>query len=236
MGKRKKKKGRKRNRGGQQSQAASTAVATDESSGSSGSGSASASAATPSESAPSKPAPSKPAQSKSGGSQEGGDGSLKELWAEWAYKHKRGPLVRWVSFGVGYFLVVFGLHTLYILLEATSKDNPEGMIGWWAHTIAEFPLPLMEEMVYVDIGLLVTIGIGIGLGLVLLHTLFKRADVSEFMIDCETEMHKVSWPSQQELKGSTIAVVIAVFLLGLYLFFVDMVLAAFFEVLIGFES
>jgi preprotein translocase subunit SecE len=47
----------------------------------------------------------------------------------------------------------------------------------------------------------------------------------QFYADVRSEMKKVSWPSRQEVVGTTIVVVVAVFFFGLYLGLVDYILA-----------
>ena len=46
----------------------------------------------------------------------------------------------------------------------------------------------------------------------------------QFYTDVRSEMKKVSWPPRQEVVGTTIVVVIAVFFFGLYLGLVDLLL------------
>jgi preprotein translocase subunit SecE len=47
----------------------------------------------------------------------------------------------------------------------------------------------------------------------------------QFYLDVRSEMKKVSWPGRQEVIGTTIVVVVAVFFFGLYLGLVDYLLA-----------
>jgi preprotein translocase subunit SecE len=47
----------------------------------------------------------------------------------------------------------------------------------------------------------------------------------QFYIDVRSEMKKVSWPARQEVIGTTIVVVVAVFFFGFYLGLVDLLLA-----------
>jgi preprotein translocase subunit SecE len=46
----------------------------------------------------------------------------------------------------------------------------------------------------------------------------------QFYLDVRSEMRKVSWPSRQEVTGTTVIVVVAVFFFGLYLGLVDYLL------------
>jgi len=47
----------------------------------------------------------------------------------------------------------------------------------------------------------------------------------QFYRDVRSEMKKVTWPGRQEVMGTTIVVVVAVFFFGIYLGIVDYLLA-----------
>jgi preprotein translocase subunit SecE len=47
----------------------------------------------------------------------------------------------------------------------------------------------------------------------------------QFYTDVRGEMKKVSWPGRQEVFGTTVVVIVAVFFFGLYLGLVDYLLA-----------
>ena len=49
-------------------------------------------------------------------------------------------------------------------------------------------------------------------------------NAKQFYLDVRSEMKKVSWPGRQEVVGTTIVVVIAVFFFGVYLGLVDFLL------------
>jgi preprotein translocase subunit SecE len=49
-------------------------------------------------------------------------------------------------------------------------------------------------------------------------------NAKQFYSDVRSEMKKVSWPSRQEVIGTTIVVIVAVFFFGLYLGAVDQLL------------
>jgi preprotein translocase subunit SecE len=51
-------------------------------------------------------------------------------------------------------------------------------------------------------------------------------NAKQFYADVRSEMKKVSWPSRQEVVGTTIVVIVAVFVFGLYLGAVDSLLGA----------
>ena len=50
-------------------------------------------------------------------------------------------------------------------------------------------------------------------------------NAKQFYTDVRSEMKKVSWPGRQEVVGTTIVVVVAVFFFGFYLGLVDYILA-----------
>jgi preprotein translocase SecE subunit len=60
----------------------------------------------------------------------------------------------------------------------------------------------------------------VGLALVLVR-LFNRPSLVDFLIATESEMKKVSWSGRAELIGSTIVVIVTVFLLALVVFLFD---------------
>ena len=50
-------------------------------------------------------------------------------------------------------------------------------------------------------------------------------NAKQFYADVRSEMKKVSWPGRQEVSGTTIVVIVAVFFFGFYLGLVDLLLA-----------
>ncbi|MBN2009568.1 preprotein translocase subunit SecE [candidate division KSB1 bacterium] len=52
--------------------------------------------------------------------------------------------------------------------------------------------------------------------------MFKKA--SKFLQEVRQEMAKVSWPSREELKGTTTVVIVITLILSIYIFGVDKIL------------
>jgi preprotein translocase SecE subunit len=48
----------------------------------------------------------------------------------------------------------------------------------------------------------------------------------EFLGETRKELHNVSWPTRQELTGTTVVVIVAVFFFGFFLYVVDLVVGA----------
>ena len=56
----------------------------------------------------------------------------------------------------------------------------------------------------------------------------------QFYVDVRGEMKKVSWPSRDEVFGTTVIVVASVFFFGLYLGLVDALLSKGFQVVLAY--
>jgi len=50
--------------------------------------------------------------------------------------------------------------------------------------------------------------------------------IQSFFNEVITELKKVSWPSRKEVKDTTLVVIIAVIIFGVYLFLIDLILQA----------
>lgn len=60
--------------------------------------------------------------------------------------------------------------------------------------------------------------------------MFKK--IRQFIADVQLEMGKVSWPTWDELKGSTYVVIVVSLAIGAFLFLVDIVLSKIMNVII----
>jgi preprotein translocase subunit SecE len=59
--------------------------------------------------------------------------------------------------------------------------------------------------------------------------MFKK--ISNFFQEVKQEMSKVSWPTREELKGTTIVVIVMTIILSLFIFGVDKILQAVLDVI-----
>jgi preprotein translocase subunit SecE len=50
------------------------------------------------------------------------------------------------------------------------------------------------------------------------------ARMKQFFVEVWAELQKTTWPSMQEVRGTTVVVIVAVFICALYLFVVDKIL------------
>ena len=86
-----------------------------------------------------------------------------------------------------------------------------------------------ESQLYRVMALLVVVFIAIGV--VYTTALGKR--VAGYVRDSRTEVRKVVWPSRQETIQTTLIVVVAVFLIGIFLWLLDMLLLWGVQILTG---
>jgi preprotein translocase subunit SecE len=61
----------------------------------------------------------------------------------------------------------------------------------------------------------------------------KMVKIGKFIGQVKTEMKKVSWPSKDELVGSTIVVIMTTLFLGLFIGICDLILSRLINLLIG---
>ncbi len=53
----------------------------------------------------------------------------------------------------------------------------------------------------------------------------KSRALVDLLVDTQTELQKVSWPTREELRSSTTVVLVCIFILGAFLYFVDVVVS-----------
>jgi len=79
--------------------------------------------------------------------------------------------------------------------------------------------------VKIRVGLIICIAIFVTAVYLLNRFLINRAVTADFLVETEYEAKKVSWPSKNEYWGASVAVIISVVIIGVFIFVVDMLLA-----------
>lgn len=140
------------------------------------------------------------------------------------YKTQQGLIVRWGVFSITSILFLFGTYRLYYSFS---------WFGWaWATRAwpeLSFELPLVAIPINVSPALLISLGCGIVCLLVIGYLSFYNLRISDFLIDTESEMRKVSWPTPGDVVKSSLAIVFIVVLLAVYILLIDTILANFFK-------
>jgi len=138
------------------------------------------------------------------------------------HKPNQGVYARAVAGAGGGIMAAFGAYWLHGLV-----DLPE----IWPN--AKFVVPITYSLLAAAIlfiilgGLMALICTGTAIGLKKIDK-FSAASV-DFLIESESELRKVSWPSREELTGSTFVVIFVTILLGVYIVTVDKVVSVFMQ-------
>ncbi len=126
------------------------------------------------------------------------------------YKKGQGSISRLLSLVSGGLLIVWGGYALWVKLQGTGAANV--MSFEVPHIGLEINLALVISVVVVVLG---------WLGLV---WLLNRPRSVDLLVETESEMRKISWPSKQEAWNSSIVVVVTVLVMMGLLFFYDVML------------
>lgn len=129
------------------------------------------------------------------------------------YKHGQGKISRGIAALAVGLLGGFGCYRLYLWLGAFERFRTP-----------LFPGNPLGSDVPINLALLISVGL-VTLLAGGLYVLSNRPRVADFLMETEAELNKVSWPSRQEVVGSSIIVIVVVFMLASYILAVDLVLA-----------
>ena len=140
------------------------------------------------------------------------------------YKRKQGQTTRWITFVT---LTTLWLYAAYRCFFSFPDWK-------WAETVYLYSVKIpLVEIPTPDITskLLISIGVGVLLSFISAYMCFWGNRTSDFLIDTESEMRKVSWPTLKEVLKSSVVVIIAIIILAVYLYVVDIGLDSFFNFL-----
>jgi preprotein translocase subunit SecE len=136
------------------------------------------------------------------------------------YKKGQGRLARYSAAAFAGILLLFGCYEFYWWLVGLSIE--------FFRTTSLGTVPILElelNVAFIVVAILFVAG---GYGIFKLSNHPKLADL---LIDTETEMKKVTWPSWPEAMNSSMVVIAAVVVLALYLAGLDFVLNQLFSVI-----
>jgi preprotein translocase subunit SecE len=120
------------------------------------------------------------------------------------YKSGQGKIARIGAYVLGGILVISGAVSLYRFINVPGREWVTG-------------LPIIGH-----VSIFNTIAFGVALlGLLALHLVLNRPGTANALIDTETELKKVSWPSRREVKNATIVVSLVTLVMALLLFGFD---------------
>lgn len=136
-----------------------------------------------------------------------------------SYKPDQGRFSRGLSFWLLTGLSYFGCRTLYFFLHwSWAKDN-----------LLEEPIPIINTPL--NPALIISVGLFLIIEWLIVKLVVNRPKVGDLLIETETEMKKVTWPSWNDAFNSSLVVLVAVIffmiLLGLSDFLLNQVFSKF---------
>lgn len=137
------------------------------------------------------------------------------------YKPGQGTWARWTAGALLMLLVLFGSHSLYRFPGMTILEGGK-VIGrsWWGRQLVH-ELPGISDGLTVGLIVSVLVFLAGCAGVYLFIVNHKK--LADFLIDVESEMHRVSWPPRHEFVGSSIVVFLSIIIIGGFITFVDIV-------------
>lgn len=149
-----------------------------------------------------------------------------------SYKGKQGKIVRWGMFIPSSVLAIYGAYCGFLGFPGSNQlaEERTGSIFWipinsFYNKFATIDLDTIGLYIDITPRLLIMIGVAIALVGLLAYLCFSCIRTSEFLINTEDEMRKVAWPTFQELIDSSCVVIIAIIIMGAFLFVADISLA-----------
>lgn len=130
-----------------------------------------------------------------------------------AYKQDQGRMARMAAYWSLAILLFYGCHSLHRELNGRFESLSKDLVG--------SPIPILG--VTVNGALLIAAVILIG-GLTLLYRWQQTPKVADLLIDTETELKKVTWPTLPEAINSSVVVMVTVAVLMAFLAGADWVL------------
>ncbi len=140
-----------------------------------------------------------------------------------AYKKDQGRMARMAAYWSLAILLFYGCHSLYGELNGRFQSLKGDLIGR--------PIPVLG--ITVNPAFLIA-AVLLGLGLYALHRWQETPKVADLLIETESELRKVTWPTLPEAINSSIVVLITVAILMVFLAGSDYLLGQWFtKILLG---
>lgn len=144
------------------------------------------------------------------------------------YKKGQGSIARWVAGICAAILVLYGGICLYRFMPASyTLDDGSTPASFWGMVL--IPLDFLDFAVTIRMVIASVVALAGLAGVYLFIINLPRS--AEFLICTEDELRKVSWPQRNEYVGSSIAVIISVASLGLFILLADSLLYKLMELL-----
>lgn len=137
------------------------------------------------------------------------------------YKKEQGKTVRSATGIALAALALFGCVSLYSFIPPFDITVIPPQPTFWGTLITQ--IPFFEFSI--NYGMVFSTGLFLVSVLLIYLLIINNPRSADFMAETEIEMKKVSWPSKQEHTGATVAVIISVLILGIFLLVIDSLLS-----------
>ena len=133
------------------------------------------------------------------------------------YKKNQGIIVRTTTAISVLLMILYGFYSLYRTVPIVDASyNPPRSTFWGTILLT---IPFFE--VSMDYGMLISFVLFILVSFLIYILILNKPKPSDYLIETEGELKKVSWPSRPQYLGSSVAVIISMVFLGLFLILAD---------------
>jgi preprotein translocase SecE subunit len=136
------------------------------------------------------------------------------------YREDQGRLARMAAFWCLVLFLLFGCHSLYRALQS---------FGTLATAIGGYSLPVVGVPLS---GAFLSAAAVFLVGLIAVRRWERTPKMADLLIDTESELKKVAWPTLQQVTNSSLVVIISVVLLGGFMALIDILLARIIRVIV----
>jgi preprotein translocase SecE subunit len=135
------------------------------------------------------------------------------------YKKNQGVIVRTATAISVLLMVLYGFHSLYRTIPPvdTSVIPPRGT--FWGTNLLTIPFFDFS----INYGVVISIVLSALASFLIYILVLNKPKTSDYLIDTESELKKVSWPSRPQYLGSSVAVIVSMVILGLFLIAADQI-------------
>lgn len=137
------------------------------------------------------------------------------------YKTDQGRLARGLTFWLLTALAFYGCRTLYLFLLGWS---------WPAQKLVSEPIPILDAPL--NPAFIISVAVFILSEKVILSWFINRPKMTDLLIETETEMKKVTWPSWNDALNSSFVVIVGMIFFMILLGVSDYLLNKFFSIIV----
>lgn len=123
-------------------------------------------------------------------------------------------ITAWIFLGS---FAMFGCISLYLFIDKADYGVTPERITFWGTEL--FTIPFFD--VTIVLGLIISILFFALLLFIIYMFVINRPANADYLIETEYELRKVSWPPRYEYWGSSLAVIVSVVIMGLFLVIID---------------